>query len=90
MAPGSEQIAIKTHFNDRLIEQTIDIAGVVHRRVLHIGEEQIRQALIAMGWTPPRGQTRPGDKCRSCGQDAWAVENGGTCGKGGCPHGGDL
>jgi len=36
-----------------LIEQTIDIAGYRERRVLITADEHIREALIALGWTPP-------------------------------------
>jgi hypothetical protein len=48
------KVTVETLFTDAgLIEQTIDIAGSIHRRVLNTQEEQIRQALIALGWTPP-------------------------------------
>lgn len=36
-----------------LIVQTIDLAGEVQRRVLDTAEQQVRNALIALGWTPP-------------------------------------
>jgi hypothetical protein len=29
------------------------IMGDIYRRVLDVGEAQVRQALIDMGWTPP-------------------------------------
>jgi len=53
-----------TIINDRFIQQDIsmEIMGfreLLHRRVFDIQEEQIRLALITLGWTPPRSQ-KPG------------------------------
>lgn len=40
-------------FPSGIIEQTIDIAGSHTRRVMDTAEQHIRDALIALGWTPP-------------------------------------
>ena len=47
--------------NDRFIQQDIsmEIMGfreLLHRRVFDVQEEQIRLALITLGWTPPQNQ----------------------------------
>lgn len=44
---------------DGLIEQQIDILGETHRRILNTAEQQIRDALIALGWTPPSPKPLP-------------------------------
>ena len=37
-----------------LIEQvTLDLTGEIYRRVMNTAEEQVRMALIKLGWTPP-------------------------------------
>lgn len=36
-----------------LIEQSIDLAGTMQKRVMNTAESQIRNALIALGWIPP-------------------------------------
>jgi hypothetical protein len=47
------RITVSTGFNDPLIEQTIDLRGDIHRTVMNTADQQIRQALIELGWTPP-------------------------------------
>lgn len=51
-----ERIAVKTTWNyagqvDQLVESP---TGLMQRRVLNTMERQSRDALIALGWTPPR------------------------------------
>ena len=51
--------------NDRFIQQDIsmEIMGfreLLHRRVFDVQEEQIRLALITLGWTPPQSQVPRG------------------------------
>lgn len=47
------EYSVDTVVNAPLIEQTIDLAGAVTRRVLNTSDHQIRKALIELGWTPP-------------------------------------
>lgn len=48
------QIKVETSFTESgLIEQTIDIAGSIQRRVMNTADEAIKLSLIAMGWTAP-------------------------------------
>ena len=52
-------------FNDRFIQQDISmgIGGfreLLHRRIFDVQEEQIRLALITLGWTPPQSQVPRG------------------------------
>lgn len=37
-----------------IIEQRIDLGGGIIHRVLNTAEEQARQRLIELGWTPPK------------------------------------
>jgi hypothetical protein len=49
-----QNITIDTRFSEAgLIEQTIDMASVIQRRVMNVSDQQIHDALVAMGWTPP-------------------------------------
>lgn len=48
---------IKSEFDHMAIRQeVIDPHGVVTRRVLYLQEQGIRDALIALGWTPPKAE----------------------------------
>ena len=50
---------VTTPYTDGHIEQVLfledvgDIRQEIFRRVLHTSEQQIREALIQLGWTPP-------------------------------------
>ncbi len=51
------RVGVETkHYPSGLIEQTIDLAGIQTRRVMDTAETHIRDALIALGWTPPPEQ----------------------------------
>ena len=48
-------ISIKTEiFDDGRILQTTDIMGDIMRQVIRTKESQVREALIVLGWTPPK------------------------------------
>ena len=54
------EIRVNTRFNLDLIEQTIDIPDLpceLQRRVMKLQDQGVRDALIAMGWTPPTPQS---------------------------------
>lgn len=59
-ADDSYKINIRTDvFRDGVIEQTDSVMGQIMRRVLDTREEQVRQALIMLGWTPPSPNWQP-------------------------------
>jgi len=48
-------IDIKTDiFKDGRIVQTTDIMGSIMEQVIRTRDAQVREALIALGWTPPK------------------------------------
>lgn len=51
-----ERITVKTTWDDtENITQLVNApSGVMQKRVLHTLERQAREALIALGWTPPK------------------------------------
>lgn len=51
----TETVTIKTKWNDvGQVEQLVNSpSGVMQRRVLNTLEQQTREALTALGWTPP-------------------------------------
>ena len=55
---GTHSLTVKTKYsNDGLIEQETfqtGIMGAIMRQVMDTREQHIRQALIALGWTPPQ------------------------------------
>jgi hypothetical protein len=40
-------------FQDGTIRQVVDIAGQVNEYIAKTQDEQIKQALVTLGWTPP-------------------------------------
>jgi len=48
---------VDTAIDGPIIHQTIDLAGSIIRRVMNTAEDQTKQALIALGWTPPKGKS---------------------------------
>lgn len=46
-------------FEGGMIESNIDMFGTVYRKVLKTQEAQIREALVALGWTPPATEVAP-------------------------------
>jgi hypothetical protein len=54
MTPLERQsVKVTTRFNQDRIETEIDIMGKITRGILDLREDQVRQALIELGWTPP-------------------------------------
>lgn len=51
-----ERVVVRTTWNFAgQVEQLVDTpSGVMQRRVLNTMESQVRDALVAMGWTPPK------------------------------------
>ena len=52
---------VKTAFNNDMIQQTYssfsyDVETIILQKVLKIGEQQIKDALIQLGWTPPKSE----------------------------------
>lgn len=56
----AHHLDVSTYWHtDGLIEQTINIAGIQTTRIMNTAEQQIRAALIALGWTPPAEEKEP-------------------------------
>jgi hypothetical protein len=54
---GKMQIGVKTYADPntgRIIQEVFNYENVIMKQVMETKEEQIRQALIALGWTPPK------------------------------------
>ncbi len=57
----SFKLDVQTSFtNDGLIKQTTEIGGQIIRTVINTQDEQIRNALIGLGWTPPEQERNNG------------------------------
>lgn len=52
-SPPSVKISTTVLADDFVIQEMIDLAGRFTRKVLDTQEQQIKQALISLGWTPP-------------------------------------
>ena len=42
--------------NGTIMQSMTDLVGVVSKRVIDTQDIQIKQALISLGWTPPKGE----------------------------------
>ena len=55
------KINVSTGFNKDIIEQSIlsddnnDLIKSFTKRIIHLQEQGVIDALIALGWTPPKG-----------------------------------
>lgn len=54
--PMRYEISVVTTASDGVIDQAID---GLQRRIMDTSEEQTRQALIGLGWTPPDDRSLP-------------------------------
>jgi hypothetical protein len=62
-------------YEDGVIEQSMtDIRGDITRMVLDTKERQIRDALVALGWTPPATRVAPRSGVTSSGPSPWDRE----------------
>lgn len=51
-------INIKTDADEQgIITQRVDILGDIQRHVIDTRDAQVRESLIALGWTPPKPDT---------------------------------
>ena len=69
MSNPSYVVATTPFSNGMIVQEVSYLAGIVaaqdsiheviSRKIVHTGEEQIRQALIKLGWTPPPEGWKP-------------------------------
>ena len=53
----SNPIYVHTRFNIDIIEQSTVVGDSIHqtaRQIIHLQEDGVREALIALRWTPPK------------------------------------
>ena len=68
-------ITVNTKFNHDLIEQSVvsDTTEIISREIINLKDKGVRDALIALGWTPPCGKLVFSDGSdtidESCGRD---------------------
>lgn len=53
------RITVETEVIGETITQTTHILGAITRKVIQTQDDQIRAALISLGWTPPPEGARP-------------------------------
>lgn len=47
------EISTKAFPDGRIEQELVDIRGRIMRQVINTQEEQIKKALVGLGWTPP-------------------------------------
>lgn len=49
-------VSVESHLDGTNLHLTTKVAREVNKRILILEEEAIKEALISLGWTPPRGE----------------------------------
>lgn len=49
------EVSVESHLVGTNLHLTTKVAEEVNRRILILEEKAIKEALISLGWTPPRG-----------------------------------
>lgn len=55
------KINTKVFPDGRIEQELVDLQGRIAREVMDTKDQQVRQALISLGWTPPGGTRK--EKC---------------------------
>lgn len=57
----SDTFTVKTFIQpgDLIVQENTDLVGQIHRKLIKAQDDQVRKALISLGWTPPDKNTQP-------------------------------